>query len=208
MVNGHTVLLSVQGTYMENSQPSKQVKEIEGESTWKQVVGEEPPKAPDTLNVSGGLPPSPTLSKDDVDRLTRKGGDALTSYLCLCVIPYAESVNSPNYQEWSYCDILKLPADEESLWQKACETELSMLKECKVWEVTNRPIDCKIIQNCWVFDVKTDGQKKACLVAKCFSQVEGIDYDQIFSPVVQFETVQCMFALAALQGWHISGLEV
>jgi hypothetical protein len=83
-----------------------------------------------------------------------------------------------------------------------------MLKERKVWEVTNRPIDCKIIKNHWVFDVKTDGRKKARLVAKGFSQVEGIDYDQIFSPVVRFETVQCMFALAALQGWHISGLDV
>ena len=83
-----------------------------------------------------------------------------------------------------------------------------MLKEHNVWEVTNCPIDRKIIKNHWVFDVKTDGQKKAHLVAKGFSQVEGIDYDQIFSPVVQFETVQCMFALTALEGWHISGLNV
>jgi hypothetical protein len=56
--------------------------------------------------------------------------------------------------------------------------------------------------------VKTDGRKKAHLVAKGFSQVEGIDYNQIFSPVIRFETVRCMFTLAALQGWHISGLDI
>jgi hypothetical protein len=83
-----------------------------------------------------------------------------------------------------------------------------MLKERKVWEVTDHPIDRKIIKNRWVFDVKTDGRKKARLVAKGFSQVEGVDYDQIFSLVIRFETVRCMFALTALQGWHISGLDV
>jgi hypothetical protein len=143
--------------YGEHGQPSKQVKEIEHESTWKRLIGEEPPKALDTPNIPSGLPPSLIPSEDNVDRLTREGGDSFTSYLCSCAIPYAESANSPNYREWSYHDILKLPTDEQSLWWKTCKTELSMLKERKVWEVTDRPIDHKIIKNCWVFDVKTDG---------------------------------------------------
>jgi hypothetical protein len=66
----------------------------------------------------------------------------------------------------------------------------------------------KAIKNGSVFNIKTDGHKKARLVAKGFSQVEGIVYDEVFSPVVCFETVCIMFALAALSGWHISGLDV
>ena len=65
-----------------------------------------------------------------------------------------------------------------------------------------------MIKNRWVFDIKTDGRKKARLVAKGFSQVEGIDYDEVFSPVVCFETVRIMFALVTLNNWHISGLDV
>ena len=56
--------------------------------------------------------------------------------------------------------------------------------------------------------MKPDGRKHACLVAKGFSQVEGIDFNKIFSPVVRFETVQLMLALAALENWHIESLDV
>ena len=60
----------------------------------------------------------------------------------------------------------------------------------------------------WVFDVKTDGRYKARLVAQGFSQVEGIDFNELFSPVVCFESVRLVFALAALKGWHMTGVDV
>ena len=53
-----------------------------------------------------------------------------------------------------------------------------------------------------------DGRKKAHLVAKGFSQVEGLDFDQVFSPVVHFETVCLMLVLAMLENWYITGLDV
>ena len=43
---------------------------------------------------------------------------------------------------------------------------------------------------------------------KGFSQVEGLDFDQVFSPVVHFETVHLMLALATLENWYITGLNV
>ena len=45
-------------------------------------------------------------------------------------------------------------------------------------------------------------------MAKGFSQVEGLDFDQIFSPVVHFKIVLLILALAALEGWTISGLDI
>ena len=56
--------------------------------------------------------------------------------------------------------------------------------------------------------MKTDGCKHAQLVAKGFFQVEGIDFDQIFSLVVRFETVCLMLALSALENWHIEALNI
>ena len=43
---------------------------------------------------------------------------------------------------------------------------------------------------------------------KGFSQVEGSNFNQIFSLVLYFETVQLMLGLAALKDWYISGLDV
>jgi len=55
---------------------------------------------------------------------------------------------------------------------------------------------------------KTDGRKKARLVAKGFSQVEGIDFNQIFSPVVRYESISLLLAAAALEWWYIKGLNI
>ena len=45
-------------------------------------------------------------------------------------------------------------------------------------------------------------------MANGFSQVEGLDYDQVFSPVVWFESVHLILAMAALEGWVLTGLNV
>ena len=83
-----------------------------------------------------------------------------------------------------------------------------MLCEHKVYELVNLPKGQKVISNWWVFDVKTDGHEHAQLVAKGFSQVKGIDFDQIFSPVVRFDIVHLMLALSALENWHIEALDI
>ena len=83
-----------------------------------------------------------------------------------------------------------------------------MLHKCKVFELVDRPQDRKVIKNRWVFNIKSDGHKKARLVAKGFSQVEGLDFDQVFSPVVCFETVCLMLALATLENWYITRLDI
>jgi Reverse transcriptase (RNA-dependent DNA polymerase) len=101
-----------------------------------------------------------------------------------------------------------MPSDTQKEWKAACCKKLESLHRHNVFELVDPPKDHKIIRNRWVFYLKSDGCKKARIVAIGFSQIEGIDYDEIFSLVVWFETVQMMIALAALKKWHIQGLDI
>jgi hypothetical protein len=66
----------------------------------------------------------------------------------------------------------------------------------------------RAIKNRWVFNTKSDGWKHAQLVAKGFSQIKGIDFDELFSPVVQYETARLIFGVAALKDWEIKSVDV
>ena len=103
---------------------------------------------------------------------------------------------------------MRMSPAQQKEWKAACKQELDSLCARDVYDIVDPPPGRKIIKNRWVFDVKSDGRKKACLVAKGFSQVEGIDFDDIFSPVVRFETVRLMLTLAALENWHMLGIDV
>jgi hypothetical protein len=153
-----------------------------------------------------------TDSESDIDDLlclAREGGvKFLNQLLTKAVPPDSETLDTANVQEWTFRDIIKMPKSTQQKWKQMCCEKLYSLHRCKVFELINPPKGCKVIKNRWVFDLKSDGCKKARLVAKGFSQVEGIDYDAIFSLMVRFETVWLMIALATLKNWHITSLDV
>jgi hypothetical protein len=49
---------------------------------------------------------------------------------------------------------------------------------------------------------------KARLVAKGFSQIQGIDYEETFSPVAMFKSIRIMIAIAAFHDYEIWQLDV
>jgi len=59
-----------------------------------------------------------------------------------------------------------------------------------------------------VFNIKPNGHYQSCLVAKGFSQVESLDFDELFSPVICYETVQLLSAVAALEDLDIQSIDI
>ena len=82
------------------------------------------------------------------------------------------------------------------------------MKEREVWDLTELPSNQKPITERWVFVKKSDSHIKAWFVIKGFIQVFGIDFEETFSLVARFKTVQLLLALATLEDWEIEELDM
>lgn len=77
---------------------------------------------------------------------------------------------------------------KDPLWIEAMEIELKALEDNKA----NGDIE----------------RYKVRLVAKEYSQHEGLDYNETFLPVVKIVTVRAMMSIAAIEGWHLHQMYV
>ena len=73
--------------------------------------------------------------------------------------------------------------------------------ENKVWTLIDLLDDQQAMLNKWIFKRKTDTDSsitiyQARLVAKGFQQVQGVEYDEIFSLVSKLKFVWIMLAIA------------
>lgn len=95
-----------------------------------------------------------------------------------------------------------LNCDESEQWKLAMKEELDAHKTNQTWELVDLPAGRVPIKSKWVFKRKTDAQGnviryKARLVGKGCSQKEGIDFDEIYAPVVRYASIRYLVALAA-----------
>lgn len=98
-------------------------------------------------------------------------------------------------------------------WYNAMKAEYESLLKNKTWELVKLPRDQKPVRNKWVFAVKRnkDGNVerfKARLVAKGCSQIYGVNYTETFSPVVRYNTIRMIFAIAAEYRLHLHQMDV
>ena len=82
----------------------------------------------------------------------------------------------------------------------------------QTWELTELPVGKKVLHNKWIYRIKNehDGRKryKARLVVKGFQQKEGIDFTEIFSPVVKMSTIRLVLGMVATKNLHLEQLDV
>ena len=88
-------------------------------------------------------------------------------------------------------------------WDAAMDEEYRSLMANDTWNLVPLPKGRKLVRCKWVYRTKYSSNGsveilKARLVSKGFSQVEGIDYNETFSPVAKMNSIRLVLSLAAL----------
>jgi transposase InsO family protein len=104
-------------------------------------------------------------------------------------------------------------ASKDESWNKAMDEELDQIEKNDTWELVPRPKNKNVIGTKWVFRNKLneDGQvtrNKARLVCKGYAQVEGIDFEETFSPVARMEAICFLLAYACSKNIKMYQMDV
>ncbi|GJX87625.1 retrovirus-related pol polyprotein from transposon TNT 1-94 [Tanacetum coccineum] len=128
----------------------------------------------------------------------------MESNVAYCLL--TEEGEPSNFQE-------ALNNPDASFWKEAMQEEIEALHKNKTWELVPLPGGRKPIGNKWVYKIKRNGDDqveryRARLVVKGYAQKEGIDFNEIFSPVVRMTTVRVVLAMCATYDLHLEQLDV
>ncbi|KAJ0482376.1 putative RNA-directed DNA polymerase [Helianthus annuus] len=107
-----------------------------------------------------------------------------------------------------------IKSKESSDWMIAMHNEMESLHRNGTWDLVpipkrKRPVKCK-----WVYKLKepvnpTEKPRyKARLVAKGYSQIPGIDYTDVYSPVVKHTSIRVLLGLVASNDYELEQLDV
>jgi hypothetical protein len=116
-------------------------------------------------------------------------------------------VMTPN----SYREAVSSP--HASQWQQAMHKEHNALLHNSTYTLVLLPADCKAVGTRWIFKIKhcadsSIKQYKARWVAKGYTQWQGIDYNEMFAPVVQLENLHLLLVLATLLNLEVDQIDI
>jgi hypothetical protein len=97
-------------------------------------------------------------------------------------------------------------------WVMAMQEVLNNFTMNEVWHLVSRP-NQNLVDTKWVFRNNQDEhgvvtRNKARIVAKGYSQVEGLDFDEIYTPVARLESIRILLAYATYHGFKLYQMDV
>jgi len=95
-----------------------------------------------------------------------------------------------------------IDSEDGKLWKEAMVDEMASLHKNEAWDLVEFLAGRKPIGRKWVFKKKTNAEGKvekykSRLVEKGYSQVSGIDFGDIFSPIAKVTSIRLLLSIAA-----------
>lgn len=106
-----------------------------------------------------------------------------------------------------------MESDEKKKWLDVMQDEIKSLHDNHTFDLMKLPKGKKALENRWIFRVKqestsTSPRYKARLVVKGFRQRKGVDFNEIFSPVVKMSSIRTVLSLAATLNLEVEKMDV
>ena len=91
--------------------------------------------------------------------------------------------------------------------------EYQSIMKNDVWDIVSISKGKSVVTSKWIYKIKhaADGsveKYKERFVAKRFSQVERIYYEETFAPVARYTSIRMLISLAASMGWRLHRMDV
>uniref|UniRef100_A0A2N9GFS8 Integrase catalytic domain-containing protein n=1 Tax=Fagus sylvatica TaxID=28930 RepID=A0A2N9GFS8_FAGSY len=181
------------------------IEEVQVENYGDEPAGVDGDDAIDTEGVEQGEQPiPPEMEEPQVRRSTRERHPS-TRYSTSEYVLITDEGEPESFQE------VQSHKDKQS-WMEAMHEEMNSLHKNNTYELVELPKGKKALRNKWVFKLKKDGEKlvkyKARLVVKGFNQKQGIDFDEIFSPVVKMSSIRVILGLTASLDLELEQMDV
>jgi hypothetical protein len=98
-------------------------------------------------------------------------------------------------------------------WKEAIRSEMDSILSNGTWKLSELPFGCKPMGCKWVFKKKlkpddTIDKYKTRLVAKGYTQKEGDDFFDTYSPIAKTTTIRVLLSLAASYGLLVHQMDV
>ncbi|CAI7926396.1 unnamed protein product, partial [Closterium sp. NIES-53] len=144
----------------------------------------------------------------------------LVDFAARCRLDYAtslvaesESACSPSVGDIptprSYAEAIEGPYSSQ--WQAAMDAEMASWKSTVTYVDAVPPPGANIVSGMWIFRVKRPPGSppvfKARYVARGFSQWQGVDYFQTFSPTLKMTTLRVLLHVAAQRDYELHSLD-
>ena len=105
-----------------------------------------------------------------------------------------------------------LEVEDSIKWEQVMDDEMRSLEKNDTLVLTELPAEKRALLNKWVIRIKTepDGKRKfkARLLVKGYSQRKGIDYAELFSPVVKLTSIRILLNVVASENLHLEQMDV
>ncbi|KAG8484888.1 hypothetical protein CXB51_021392 [Gossypium anomalum] len=176
-----------------------------------QINTESTPQAITKIENRVASSPQYSIAKNRTKREIKPSKKYVEADLVAYALNVAEDIDA-NQEPSNYSEAVSCEDSEK--WMFAMQEEMESLHKNRTWDLVKLPKGKKTVRCKWVFKKKEgtprveEPRYKARLVAKGYSQIPGVDFTDVFSPVVKHSSIRALLGIVAMHDLELEQLDI